>query len=411
MGDEQVTDVVIPLGGNAFVTKRGSLNSPEVITDFGLGNWMDSESICSIFFKLEKAEKFHVSLRVKVLPKRNSSKIRVSIPDREAYEVVIEGPESYIQRLGTMSSDSCGYVQINLQGISKTGFFFGDVSELILSGVTGTVTFISDPELFYFGRRGPSVHFSFHPETPECLEYFYNEVKVPLDQDVIGAYFMANGFDGGYFGMQVNSAEERRILFSVWSDYDTDNPDDIPEEYRVQLLRKGEHVEVNDFGSEGSGKQSILRHTWKAGETYRFLIAGCPIEYDCTKFTAWFCPPDSQWQLIASFKKPKVATYLGGLYSFSENFEPDMGHHPRKVIFQNQWVRTLSCVWKEVVKGKFTGDETSRNGRHDYAGGISEDGHFYLKNCGFFDDMVPTGGYFVRECTNCPPVIDIENLP
>jgi hypothetical protein len=35
------------------------------------------------------------------------------------------------------------------------------------------------------------------------IEWFYSELKVPEASDVIGSYFMANGFSEGYFGIQV----------------------------------------------------------------------------------------------------------------------------------------------------------------------------------------------------------------
>jgi len=35
------------------------------------------------------------------------------------------------------------------------------------------------------------------------VEWFYNEIFVPKDCDVVGSYYMANGFQQGYFGMQV----------------------------------------------------------------------------------------------------------------------------------------------------------------------------------------------------------------
>jgi len=62
------------------------------------------------------------------------------------------------------------------------------------------------------------------------VHYWYSELKVPKGQDTVGAYFMANGFNHGYFGMQVNSETERRIIFSVWSPFKTDNPKEIPED-------------------------------------------------------------------------------------------------------------------------------------------------------------------------------------
>jgi hypothetical protein len=35
------------------------------------------------------------------------------------------------------------------------------------------------------------------------IEWFYSELTVPEGSDVIGSYFMANGFSEGYFGIQV----------------------------------------------------------------------------------------------------------------------------------------------------------------------------------------------------------------
>ena len=95
-------------------------------------------------------------------------------------------------------------------------------------------------------------------------EWFYNEITVPAGNDVIGSYFMADGFKEGYFGMQVNSPTERHILFSVWSPFQTDDPASIPEDKKIILLKKGANVHAGEFGNEGSGGQSYLNYNWKA---------------------------------------------------------------------------------------------------------------------------------------------------
>lgn len=59
---------------------------------------------------------------------------------------------------------------------------------------------------------------------------------------------MANGFGQGYFGIQVNSLTQRRVLFSVWSGFSTDDPNAVPAEYKVVLKKAGPGVTVNDFG-------------------------------------------------------------------------------------------------------------------------------------------------------------------
>ena len=146
----------------------------------------------------------------------------------------------------------------------------------------------------------------------EKVEYFYNEIRVPKGQDVIGSYFQADGFSYGYFGMQVNSATERRILFSVWSPFQTDNPNEIPEEDKIILIKKGASVYTGEFGNEGSGGQSYMRFNWKPETNYAFLLKAAPdAATERTIFTAYFKEVNTdEWSLIASFSRPKTNTYL-----------------------------------------------------------------------------------------------------
>ncbi len=94
-----------------------------------------------------------------------------------------------------------------------------DVEGLIVDFVRN-----NDGNMFYWGRRGPSVHLGYETPKNVPLQYAHTEIVVPKGDDTIGSYFMANGFAEGYFGIQVNSPRERRVLFSVWSPFSTDNP-------------------------------------------------------------------------------------------------------------------------------------------------------------------------------------------
>lgn len=223
---------------------------------------------------------------------------------------------------------------------------------------------------------------------------------------------MATGFAEGYFGIQVNSATERRILFSVWSPFNTDDPKTIPSEKRIVLLRKGENVYTGEFGNEGSGGQSYLRYNWKAGATYRFLLHGKPDLQGNTIYTAYFFAPEqNKWQLIASFKRPATNTYLKRFHSFLENFSPDQGDKQRRVLFGNQWIIDADGEWTALTKASFTYDNTAAKGyRMDYAGGI-ENGRFFLKNCGFFNEYTPYKSMFQRPSANMQPKIDLHLLP
>jgi hypothetical protein len=263
---------------------------------------------------------------------------------------------------------------------------------------------------FYWGRRGPSVHLPYEVPSGKTIEWFYSELTVPEGQDPIGSYFMANGFGEGYFGIQVNGEKERRVLFSVWSPFTTDNPKEIPDDQRVKLLAKGENVHGGEFGGEGSGGQSYLVYPWKAGTTYRFLNRARPDGKGNTIYTAWFHTPEAaRWQLIASFLRPKTDKHLTGLHSFLENFAERNGYQRRGSLHGNQWVRDTDGDWTELTKTLFTGDAIARSKfRRDYAGGVLKD-KFFMSNGGFFAENVELGKRFERESTERPE-IDLNAL-
>jgi hypothetical protein len=243
------------------------------------------------------------------------------------------------------------------------------------------------------------------------IEWFYNEITVPKGNDIIGSYFMADGFAEGYFGMQVNSTTERRILFSVWSPFNTDDPKQIPDDKKIKLLKKGAGVHTGEFGNEGSGGQSYLTYHWKAGETYKFLIHAQPVENNYTNYTAYFYAAEKkQWLLLASFSRPATHTYLTRLHSFLENFEPETGYITRKAYYGNQWVKTAGGEWKNINQAIFTYDATAKKGyRLDYNGSEYQ-GRFVLNNCGFFNSRTELKTVFTHIGTGLPPNINLKTL-
>ncbi|CAL8123851.1 unnamed protein product [Orchesella dallaii] len=443
---------VVPLGGNAYLTRVPDniplVSGNHMITESGLTNWTSSEVKISLYFHSIQKGSFLVGLRLKV-PHGSSSKILVTVSSctkdqcqlPQSKELVLEGRNVYeIIPCGKFHAGQEGYIKMDLVGLQKTGSMFADVSHAILIPdeehsrkkrsleqeqvpEKSHLKFVADPQDFYFGRRGPSVHLNYDVTNMQQIEYFYNEVVVPNDQDVMGSYFCAIGFSGGYFGIQVNSPSERRVLFSIWSAYSTDNPSDIPQDFKVTMIRKGNNnVHDGEFGNEGSGAQSYLRYMWKSDTVYKFLVQAKPLDQETTMFTAWFCDtsdPYCNWQLVASFRKPKVSTYLRGLYSFSENFIPEMGHVERSAQFGNQWARDANGCWMEVTNARFSADGSVAKGtRTDVDGGVIQGGvngretRFYLRNCGFFSDIKSPGESFCRDggC-QCPPNIDFSSLP
>jgi Domain of unknown function (DUF3472) len=213
--------------------------------------------------------------------------------------------------------------------------------------------------------------------------------------------------------MQVNSPIERRILFSVWSPFATDDPKAIPDSLKVVLVRKGDSVHAGAFGDEGSGGQSYLVYSWMAGNTYRFLLRADPLAYNHTRYTAWFFAPElGHWRLIASWDRPATHTWLTHLHSFLENFEPESGDQERSAYYGNQWVCDSVRHWVPLTHARFSADNTARKGyRRDYAGGLHGD-VFFLHAGGFFNTPTPIDSRFTRPLPRASsPPVDTDNLP
>lgn len=399
----------IPAYGNSWVVENPSKNQ-QVVQPEGIVNWSEKTAKIRTYFRVERTGKLHVGFEGS--SKEGQSRLKISCGN-QSKDVVVNSRLVETIDVGVFEINKPGYHWIELEGIEKQGQIFADIKAVLIGGeaTSGEVYFVKDD--FYWGRRGPSVHLGFQvPENAGDVKWFYSEILVPEGEDVIGSYFMANGFGQGYFGIQVNSDTERRVLFSVWSPFQTDNPEDIPEEDRIVLLKKGEDVYTGEFGNEGSGGQSYLSYNWKAGIAYRFLLKGEPTGNGSTDFTAWFfVPEEGEWKLIAGFRRPKSDTWLKGLYSFLENFRTETGDQSRKAYYFNQWVCNTNNQWTELTKIKFTADATARKeSRLDYAGGVEEE-RFFLKNCGFFSDKTTIDTFFERESKGVPPAIQFDELP
>ncbi|MBK8609162.1 MAG: DUF3472 domain-containing protein [Chitinophagaceae bacterium] len=404
--------IEVPLGGNSWVTTAAK-NGPEKITENGWENWQHADAIWSTYISIPKTGTLKLSAVIQV--PSGESKLKWTINGISKIIAVKETSTEY--EIGEWDIKQAGYIKIDARGISKTGNFFAEISNLQIEGTatTGQTAFVKNNEgnYFYWGRRGPSVHINYDlSKVGDDIEWFYSEITVPAGNDVIGSYFMANGFAEGYFGMQVNSATERRILFSVWSPFVTDDPKEIPADKKIVLLNKGKPVYAGEFGDEGSGGQSYLQYNWRAGQAYKFLVQAKPVENNHTIYTAYFYAPEKmQWMLIASFSRPQTTTYLKKLHSFLENFEPETGNISRKAWYHNQWVRTKAGEWKPLTKMMFTGDATANKGyRLDYSGGV-DNGKFYLRNAGFFDDHTILKTRFSIRSPGKKPQIDFLKLP
>lgn len=384
------------------------------MTDQGIQDWTRHETKFYVYLRVPRPAT--LKLRIPVEVPSGTSRLEIRALGRRV-RISNHGRHNTLLDAGSWQVPDSGYVTFVLQGIGRTGPEFARISSILVrskpAGMHLSYVPTNQGQYFYWGKRGPSVHLRYLVNHAGNVRYFYNEVTVPQGDDVQGSYFMADGFEQGYFGMQVNGPHTRHILFSVWSPFQSNHPGDIPDSLRVRLLRKGPGVHAGEFGNEGSGGQSYLNYPWKAGHTYRFLVEARPLPGNATIFSAWFYAPESPgWRLIASFKRPQTRSYLRHLYSFLENFDPAYGIKSRMAYYSNAWICDTKGTWMPLTRAAFTADPTGELGyRMDYAGGIHGDA-FFLKNGGFFARYTPLNQIFT-----CPssagkaPDIHFKALP
>lgn len=407
----------IPAGGNSYFLSSDRRAGDRILRN-GKARLGSEDGVLAIYFRTNRHAFIDMKLALEV-PEGVSS-IRVSSGEVDLTREVEAGGVREVP-FGRLVVEDEGYVKVEIHGVKKSGDVFAVIDKVILEASEPDLELVyvrnNEGNRFYWGRRGPSVHLGYQMPEDKQIEWAYSEVTVATGDDPIGSYFMANGFGQGYFGIQVNGPDERRVLFSVWSPFSTDDPKEIPEDQRIILLGKGEGVYSGEFGNEGSGGQSYLVYPWKSGKTYRFLTRIRPDGKGNTEYTGWFGEKpapgsEGEWQLIASFRRPKTDTYYTRFHSFLENFSAEQGHYSRRSLHGNQWVCDVDGQWHELTKAKFTGDDIARRGfRVDYAGGLAE-GAFFMKNGGFFDETVELNSEFSRRANpEARPKIDFRTLP
>jgi len=413
---------LIPFGGSSFAvsasgkkTKRFGVGG--YISGEGIAEWKDSNIKFDIYFRVSAPCELILGIHNENIPE-NSSVISCTV-NGVTHKVEVEaGMDKAV--FGKYNIAEAGYVKAELGGVSKNGEYFACPDALTVEyedelQIGGHVKY-EDKENYYWTRRGPSVHVNYSvADIKDDIEWFYNEVTVDEGEDPFGTYAMAIGFSGGYFGIQVISETERKILFSVWSPFVTDNPSEIPEEKKIILKAKHKNMYTGEFGGEGSGGQSYMVYNWKSGETYKFLMHIRPSdEYPGkSEYTAYFFFPETgKFELLATFIRPETITYIKGPHSFLESFSDYNGYKFRRAYYGNQWAYTKGGEWHPIDTMVLTADMTGRkDNRSDFAGGEDKD-RFFLANCGFFNADTKLDVKYKIESSGerKPPEIDFSKL-
>jgi hypothetical protein len=371
----------------------------------GVSDWTDPSIEVLWFGEIKTPGKLDCSLLLR-LPAGAETRLRLTVAGKSTEASAKgTGDDSVRVDFGSFDVPAAGYQRFTLESLNAPGQAAGNLEALLLDGPAAV-----DAHFNLKSRRNAaSVHLRYPVEGATNVDAFYCEVtgvETPL-----WTYFEACGWHRGYFGMQVNSSAERRIIFSVWdSGGEKADRSKVGREDRVALVAKGEGVFSGDFGNEGTGGHSHLVFDWKTGQKQRFVVTAKPTDATHTIYAGyWFQPDRKEWMLISSWKAPQDGAYLHGLYSFSENFVGSNGELQRKALYGNQWFHTADGQWHEQTTATFSHDPTGKSDRLDRFMGV-EDGQFFLSNGGFIPGSTKFGALFTRPATGQPPN-DFKPLP
>ena len=227
-------------------------------------------------------------------------------------------------------------------------------------------------------RAARSVHLGYR--VPDAV-LFYNEMTVL--ESTPGSYFMAAGWNTGYFGIQELSDGRKVILFSVWDPTKGDDPNAVKEEERVECLHQAPDVRIRRFGGEGTGGQCMGNFDWTIGQTYRFAVTAAA-DGQKTAYAGYVWLNDrSQWEHLDTFRTRTGGQSLRGLYSFIEDFRRDgrSVHEVRRARFGNGWVKTAGGEWAPLKRARFTASGAEWEAKDNINAGV-EDGRFFLATGG-----------------------------
>jgi len=379
--------------------------SARISEEHGVTKWIDATQTVNWYGRFKSAAELTAKVELR-LPAGVTSQLQLTV-DGKSHKTTATGKgndQLVTVDFGQFEISGAGYQKFELRSLNETGKPVGEINALIIDGPATAGVHFNLKER----RNAASVHLAYPVPAGTDVEAFYCEVTAV--EDPTTTFYMACGWHRGYFGMQVNSPAERRIIFSVWdSGNEGIDRKKVADEDRVQLNGKGEGVYSGDFGNEGTGGHSHLKYMWKTGEKQRFIVTAEPTDKTHTDFSGyWFHPEHKKWMLISSWRAPKEGGRIRGLHSFSENFGGSNGHLLRKARYGNQWIRTPDGAWEELTTAKFSHDPTGKSDRFDRFMGV-EDAEFFLSHGGFVDGSTEFGIPFERAATNAPP--DILELP
>lgn len=216
-------------------------------------------------------------------------------------------------------------------------------------------------------RAARSVHLGY--PAPDAAVF---TIEMTVVESTPGSYFMAAGWNTGYFGVQELANQKKVIIFSVWDPTQGDDPAAVKDEEQVECLHAADDMRIKRFGGEGTGGQCMGDLDWKLGEPLRFAVVARPTEGKTAYEGHLWSAATKTWEHLVTFRTRTGGTPLRGLYSFVEDFRRDgrsVGE-VRRARFHDGWIRSAEGAWHPLVKTRFTASNANWEAKDSIDAGI-----------------------------------------
>lgn len=245
-------------------------------------------------------------------------------------------------------------------------------------------------------RAARSVHWGW--PAPDA-EIFLTSMVV--GRSTPGSYFMACGWNTGYFGIQELAEGKKVVIFSVWDPTAGDDPNQVATEERVECLFSDPAMRIRRFGGEGTGGQCMGDFDWQLGQTNRFVVRA-QVEGVKTAYSGYL-HQKGQWRQLVTFRTRSGGLPLKGLYSFVEDFRRDFksAQEVRRARFGEGWVKSVGGDWIALVRGRFTASNAEWEARDSIDAGL-EQGWLFLQTGGDTRTALPLGSVIARPFLETP---------
>jgi hypothetical protein len=194
----------------AFTAYLEGSGSASVSEKSGINKWNDPAQKVLWFGEIKTAGQLDCAVSIK-LPADAVSKLRLPVAGKSK-EATAKGDAqgNATVKFGSFEIAKPGYQRFELTSLNGAATPAGNIEALVLDGPAAAETHFN----FKPRRNAASVHLAYPIDKGAHVSAFYCEMTGV--EDPVATYYMACGWHRGYFGMQVNSPTERRIIFSVW---------------------------------------------------------------------------------------------------------------------------------------------------------------------------------------------------